>query len=72
MFTSSSVVCLLIQTFGAGIAAGMVGIGGGMILGPMMLNEGLSPQVATAVNSTLVLFASSAAALVREKRSKHR
>lgn len=35
-----------------------------MILGPMMLSEGVSPQVTTAVNSTLVLFASSSAALV--------
>lgn len=54
----------MIQTFAAGVAAGVVGIGGGMVLGPIMLSEGISPQVTTAVNSTLVLFASSSAALV--------
>lgn len=54
----------IIQTYFNYYSAGVVGIGGGMILGPMMLSEGVSPQVTTAVNSTLVLFASSSAALV--------
>jgi uncharacterized membrane protein YfcA len=29
----------------AGCASGMLGIGGGMVLGPMMLDMGMLPQV---------------------------
>eukprot|EP00743_Colponemidia_sp_Colp-15_P007836 GILK01008486.1.p1 GENE.GILK01008486.1~~GILK01008486.1.p1 ORF type:complete len:545 (-),score=85.29 GILK01008486.1:211-1803(-) len=43
----------------AGIAAGMLGIGGGMILGPMLLEMGMVPQVSAATSSYMVLFTSS-------------
>jgi len=42
-------------TFVAGIVAGLIGIGGGMILGPLMLQLGLLPQVSTATTATLVI-----------------
>ena len=45
----------------AGIAAGMVGIGGGMVMGPLLLvmSEESDPVVTTAISSVLVLFTSS-------------
>eukprot|EP00922_Rhytidocystis_sp_ex-Travisia-forbesii_P042909 GHVS01064142.1.p1 GENE.GHVS01064142.1~~GHVS01064142.1.p1 ORF type:complete len:663 (-),score=92.83 GHVS01064142.1:112-2100(-) len=46
----------------AGIIAGIVGIGGGMILGPIMLKKGMIPQVVSAVNATLILISASSAA----------
>lgn len=46
-----------------GAASGFVGIGGGMLQGPMLLEMGVLPQVATATTSFLVLFTSSTAAL---------
>jgi uncharacterized membrane protein YfcA len=32
-------------TFVAGVIAGLIGIGGGMVLGPLMLQMGILPQV---------------------------
>eukprot|EP01135_Chromosphaera_perkinsii_P003718 Nk52_evm36s252 gene=Nk52_evmTU36s252 len=45
----------------AGIAAGMVGIGGGMVMGPLLLtmSKESDPVVTTAISSVLVLFTSS-------------
>ncbi|OQS06739.1 hypothetical protein THRCLA_01235 [Thraustotheca clavata] len=47
----------------AGIAAGLLGIGGGMVKGPLLLEIGLLPQVASASSSTMILFTSSATTL---------
>ena len=35
----------LVQALLAGVVAGLVGVGGGMVLGPMMLELGVLPQV---------------------------
>jgi len=43
---------------GAGILAGYTGIGGGMILGPMLLNLGLLPLVSSPTSLILTLFTS--------------
>eukprot|EP00933_Yihiella_yeosuensis_P072287 TRINITY_DN80644_c0_g1_i1.p1 TRINITY_DN80644_c0_g1~~TRINITY_DN80644_c0_g1_i1.p1 ORF type:complete len:545 (+),score=90.33 TRINITY_DN80644_c0_g1_i1:33-1667(+) len=51
-------------TFSAGVVAGLIGIGGGMVLGPMMLQLGILPQVSSATTATMVVMTSSAAALV--------
>ncbi|KAF4677254.1 hypothetical protein FOL47_002493 [Perkinsus chesapeaki] len=51
-------------TFLAGVMAGLLGIGGGMVLGPLMLHLGILPQVSTATTATLIFFTSSSAALV--------
>ena len=48
--------------FAAGIVAGLVGVGGGMVLGPMMLELGVLPQVSSATTGTMVLLTSSSAA----------
>lgn len=44
----------------AGIAAGLLGIGGGMVKGPLLLEMGVLPQVAAATSALMILFTSSA------------
>lgn len=44
----------------AGAAAGLLGIGGGMVKGPLLLEMGILPQVAAATSSSMILFTSSA------------
>ncbi|KAF0697242.1 Aste57867_12070 [Aphanomyces stellatus] len=44
----------------AGVAAGLLGIGGGMVKGPLLLEIGLHPQVASGTSSAMILFTSSA------------
>ena len=43
--------------------AGLLGIGGGMIVSPLLLELGLHPLVAAATSSLMVLFSASSAAL---------
>jgi len=43
----------------AGLAAGFLGVGGGMIAGPLMLEMGILPQVAAVTSSYFILFTSS-------------
>ena len=52
------------QALFAGVIAGLVGVGGGMVLGPMMLDLGVLPQVSSATTGTMVLLTSSSAAAV--------
>ncbi|PHJ15433.1 sulfite exporter protein [Cystoisospora suis] len=47
-----------------GFLAGVVGIGGGLVLGPFLLTEGVPPIVTTSVNTTLILFTSSSASAI--------
>lgn len=44
----------------AGVAAGFLGIGAGVVIGPLLLEMGILPQVATATSSYMILFTSSA------------
>ncbi len=48
------ILCLI-----AGIAAGGLGVGGGMVQGPLLLELGLDASIATATSSLMVLFTSS-------------
>ncbi|KAL1523967.1 hypothetical protein AB1Y20_018883 [Prymnesium parvum] len=48
----------------AGVLAGMMGVGGGIVLGPLMIHIGMQPQVSTATTATMVLMTSSSAAAV--------
>ncbi len=43
--------------------AGLLGIGGGMIVNPLLLEFGTHPHVAAATSTLMVLFSSSSAAL---------
>lgn len=47
--------------FGSGLFSGIVGISGGMLQGPLLLSQGLLPQVVAASISFLVLFSSASA-----------
>jgi len=51
-------------TFGAGIVAGLVGIGGGMVLGPLMLIMGVHPRVSSATTATMIVLTSSSVAII--------
>ena len=51
-------------TFVAGIVAGLIGIGGGMVLGPLMLVMGVHPSVSTATTASLILLTSSSVAVM--------
>ena len=53
----STVVYPLMSTL-AGLFAGMFGIGGGIIKGPLMLAMGLHPAVASATSACMILFTS--------------
>lgn len=57
---SQLVKCVVIVLLG-GMVAGMLGFGGGMILGPLMLEMGIHPLVSSATSSVMVLFSASAA-----------
>ncbi len=50
------VICAL-----AGLCAGMFGIGGGIVKGPLMLAMGIHPLVAAATSATMILFTSATA-----------
>ena len=49
--------------FISGLMAGLLGIGGGLILGPLLLELGLHPLVSTATSNFLVLFTSSSTSI---------
>lgn len=51
-------------TFCAGIIAGLIGIGGGMVLGPLMLVMGIYPRVSTATTATMIVLTSSSVAIL--------
>ncbi|CAD7928053.1 unnamed protein product [Amoebophrya sp. A25] len=57
-------VRLLAYAYGAGTVAAMCGIGGGMLLGPIMLEMGLRPQVTTATTATTLFMLSTTASLI--------
>jgi uncharacterized membrane protein YfcA len=42
----------------AGLAAGVIGVGGGLVMNPVMLRFGMRPEVSTATSSFMVLFTS--------------
>jgi hypothetical protein len=50
-------------SFISGLMAGLLGIGGGLILGPLLLELGLHPLVSTATSNFLVLFTSSSTSI---------
>lgn len=53
----STIIYPLISTL-AGFCAGMFGIGGGIIKGPLMLAMGIHPKVASATSACMILFTS--------------
>ncbi|KAL8425997.1 hypothetical protein Efla_001915 [Eimeria flavescens] len=62
-FDLTTLHLFFLQTILAGLVAGMVGIGSSLVVGPIMLMNGMLPVVCTAVNTALVLCSSSSAAV---------
>jgi len=48
----------------AGVIAGLIGIGGGMVVGPILLELGFIPQVSSALTATNVLMSSSTVSML--------
>ena len=44
--------------------AGLIGIGGGMVLGPLMLILGIHPSVSSATTATLIVLTSSSVSVI--------
>jgi len=57
------ILFLIFGIYFAGIISGMVGIGGGMVLGPLMLEVGLASNIIASVNTTTILVSSSSLTL---------
>lgn len=47
---------LLFTVFYSGILAGSLGLGGGLVINPVLLSEGFRPEKASAVSALIVLF----------------
>eukprot|EP01061_Rhynchopus_euleeides_P033699 TRINITY_DN566_c0_g1_i1.p1 TRINITY_DN566_c0_g1~~TRINITY_DN566_c0_g1_i1.p1 ORF type:complete len:806 (+),score=399.41 TRINITY_DN566_c0_g1_i1:87-2420(+) len=47
----------------AGVLAGLLGVGGAMVTGPLMLELGMMPRVSTATSSFLIIFTTGVAAI---------
>jgi uncharacterized membrane protein YfcA len=50
--------------FLSGVVSALIGVAGGMILGPMMLILGIDPRVSSATNSTMIVVTSSSIAIM--------
>eukprot|EP00392_Amoebophrya_sp_AT5.2_P007116 g7130.t1 len=59
-----SAIRLIGYAYGAGGVAAMCGIGGGMLLGPIMMEMGLRPQVTTATTATTLFMLSTTASTI--------
>lgn len=59
---SKALCCISIALLG-GIGSGMLGLGGGVILSPLLLDIGVSPEATAASSSLIVLFTSSSTTL---------
>jgi len=53
----------VLWSMGAGTGAGSLGIGGGMILGPLLLDLGVDPVISSPITHFMVLFTSSSTVL---------
>lgn len=62
-WTLSIILTYPLYAFCGGVMAGLLGIGGGLILGPLLLELGLHPVISTATSNFLVLFTSSSTSL---------
>ncbi|RLN63811.1 hypothetical protein BBJ28_00019443, partial [Nothophytophthora sp. Chile5] len=60
-WTLKTVVRFPLGCAGAGLVAGLFGVGGGIISGPMMIEMGIVPEVASATTALMVLYSSAAA-----------
>ena len=52
-----------IAVIAAGVLAGLLGVGGAMVTGPLMLEMGMMPRVSTVTSSFLIIFTTGVAAI---------
>jgi len=64
VWTRNKGIKLAIVTVLAGVVAGLIGIGGGMVIGPILLELGFIPQVSSALTATNVLMSSSSVSML--------
>jgi uncharacterized membrane protein YfcA len=57
-WTRRNLVVMSVVSLVAGLLAGLLGIGGGMVFGPLMLEFHVLPEVAAATSSFMILFTS--------------
>eukprot|EP01132_Coremiostelium_polycephalum_P010883 gene10883-13333_t len=62
-YTIKNIILLGFLSILAGCLASLLGIGGGMIKGPVLLQMGLSPDVTAATSSYMILFTSASSAI---------
>merc|ERR1719454_4879 len=62
-WTAPAAAKVALFSLGAGTLAALCGIGGGMVMGPILLNLGILPQVQSATTATTLLVLSSSSAL---------
>ncbi|KAG2790796.1 hypothetical protein JG687_00000401 [Phytophthora cactorum] len=60
-WTKRNVVLFPLGCAFAGIVAGMFGVGGGVITGPIMIEMGIVPEVASSTMALMILYSSAAA-----------
>ncbi|GMF25604.1 unnamed protein product [Phytophthora fragariaefolia] len=60
-WTKGTVVRFPLACAGAGLIAGLFGVGGGIVIGPLMIEMGIVPEVASATTALMVLYSSAAA-----------
>uniref|UniRef100_M4B456 RxLR effector candidate protein n=1 Tax=Hyaloperonospora arabidopsidis (strain Emoy2) TaxID=559515 RepID=M4B456_HYAAE len=60
-WTKKNVVRFPLACAGAGVIAGLFGVGGGIVTGPLMIEMGIVPEVASATTALMVLYSSAAA-----------
>ncbi len=63
-WSGRTLLCYSSVTLLAGVVAGLIGIGGGVCLGPVLLNWGLNPRVSTATTVTMITITSSTVSLI--------
>ncbi|OMJ84901.1 hypothetical protein SteCoe_13884 [Stentor coeruleus] len=56
-------MCYICISFFGGIGSGMLGLGGGVIISPLLLDIGVPPEATAASSSLIVLFTSSSTSL---------
>ena len=59
LWTTRRLILFPLSFFGIGLLAGLVGVGGGLIQGPLFMKMGVDPRVATSTTAFLVLFTTS-------------
>jgi len=62
-WTKEIIIRYPLYALSAGILSGLLGIGGGLILGPLLLDLGIHPLITTATSNFMVVFISSSTTL---------